>query len=202
MCWNIQKTLLQLVYAKNISRLERARIMVVKNSIDFGTNVMDLIEKDIKALPQKYRTRFNKETRKPVINFRRRLTRAPARKPAHPFIWSKKRSAQKRAKGWWFAAIAGRIPGVRIPTSGGRYKRTGRMLKKLKVRFDRPPRTITVTGIDINKGGALYTVGPRQVPSHARTPWPRIDKEMERAAVEINDKAIEVWDKITDEVGS
>ncbi len=179
--------------------------MVVKNSIDFGTSIMDAIEKDIKALPQKYRTRFNKETRKPVNNFRRRVTRVPAKKPAHPFVWSKKPSAQKRAKGWWFAAIAGRIPGVRILTSGGRYKRTGRLLKRLKVRFDRPARTITVTGLQgrgRRKLGYRYVVFDRQVPSHKRTGWPRIDKEMERAAVEINDKAIEVWDKITDEVGT
>jgi hypothetical protein len=172
---------------------------MVMNQVDFDTHIMDDIEKDIKALPQRYRTEFNKETRKPIKNLRRRVGRAPARKPSLPFQWSKNRAAQGRARRWYFAAINNKIPGVRIPTSGGRYRRTGRMLKNLKVRFNRQQRTITAEGADSQ--GALHTIGPRQVPSHKRTGWKRIDKELDRAAGEFLDVSIRVWDKITDEVG-
>jgi hypothetical protein len=175
--------------------------MMVMNQVDFDMRILDDIERDIKALPQRYRTEFNKETRKPIKNLRRRVGRVPARKPTLPFKWSKNREAQGRASRWYFAAVAGKIPGVRIPTSGGRYKRQNKLLEKLKIRFNRKERTITAEGLGKEDEAWSYVIGPRQVPSHKRTGWKRVDKELDRAAGEFLDVSIRVWDKITDEVG-
>ena len=47
----------------------------------------------------------------------------------HPFEFETDKSRR-----WYFAAINGRIPGVTIPTSGGRYRRTGRLKESFFVK--------------------------------------------------------------------
>ena len=155
----------------------------------------DHIAEDIGRLPKQFQAEFKVKTRNPVRNLRRRVNRVPARQPAHPFIWSYDNAAQARARNWWFAAIAGRIPGVTIPTSGGRYKRQG---FDVLIEFDRPNGTISA---DIPSSGLGYVVLENQVPSHAKTGWPRVDLELQKAEVQFLDNAIKVWNDITNKVG-
>jgi len=167
--------------------------------VNFGDQLLTSIEKDVAALPKEFRAEYKRRTRNPVRNLKRRIAREPSRQPTHPFIWSFDTGAQARARGWWFAAIAGKIPGVSIPTDGNRYKRTGKGVEGIQVVFDRPMDTIAVDIAD--ESFYNYVVGPRQVPSHQRTGWKRIDLEIERAEVEFLDNAIAVWDDLTNKVG-
>jgi hypothetical protein len=172
--------------------------MVYRNEVSFDGAFIQNINRQVADLPREFKAEFKRRTRNPLRNLRRRVRKTPSRFPAHPFIWSFDQAKQARARRWWFAAIAGKIPGVRIDTAGGRYRRTGRGPKSIKIFFDRPEGTITV---EIpGSGFGLYTVGPRQVPSHARTGWPRVDKELEKAEVEFLDNAITVWTDITDRI--
>lgn len=172
--------------------------MVHRTEVSFDGAFYDNITKNVKELPKVYRAEFLKKSRNPIRNLSRRVKRTPSRFPTHPFIWSFDAAAQGRARRWWFAAIAGKIPGVRIQTSGGRYRRTGKGPKGITVVFDRPEGTIA---IEVESAGfGLYVVGPRQVPSHARTPWPNIEKEARKAEVQFLDNAIKVWADVTDKV--
>lgn len=167
---------------------------MAKNSgVSFDGKFYSNIEKQAKNLPREFRAEFFRRTRNPIRNLRRRVNKVPSKLPGHPFIWSRSKAKQKAARGWWFAAIAGKIPGVRIPTAGGRYKRQG---SKVEIEFNRTERTISSSTLE--SGFGLYTVGPRQVPSHKATGWPQVDEELEKAEVEFLDNAIAVWIDLTD----
>jgi len=167
-------------------------------TVSYDGKFIQRINRNIDALPKEFRAEYKRRTRNPIRNLRRKVTRTPSRVPRHPFIWSLEASAQARARRWWFAAIAGRIPGVKIQTSGGRYKRTGKGPKGVKIIFDRKEGTIT---IEIKSDRfAKYVIGSKQVPSHKLTGWPRADKEIEKAEVKFLDNAIKVWDDITNKV--
>jgi len=172
--------------------------MVHRTSISFDGAFINNINKQVKDLPKAYKAEFKKRSRNPIRNLSRRIKRTPARFPTHPFVWSFDAAAQGRARRWWFAAIAGKIQGVKIQTSGGRYKRTGKGPKGITVVFDRPDGAISIEVK--SKRFFLYVVWPRQVPSHARTPWPNIEKEITKAEVEFLDNAIQVWADITDRI--
>jgi hypothetical protein len=172
--------------------------MAHRTEVSFKGDFYDRITANVKKLPKEFSAEFMRKSRNPIRNLRRRVRRTPSRFPTHPFIWSFDAAAQARARRWWFAAIAGRIPGVKIQTSGGRYKRTGRGPKSIMVIFDRKDGIIA---IEVPASGfGLYTVGPKQVPSHARTPWPNIEKEAEKAEVQFLDNAIKVWIDVSDKV--
>lgn len=173
--------------------------MVVQIQGNFNEPLFDNIVENIGRLPKDFQREFKKQTLKPIRNFRARIKRPPSRQPTHPFIWSFDQGAQNRARRWWFAAIAGKIPGVRIETDGNRYRRSGKLLAAISVHIDRPVGTITVTGIDSDAFD--FTVGKKQVPSHQRTGWKDIPDELEKATVEFIDKGIEVWDDLTDRIG-
>jgi len=177
----------------------RGPILATQIQGNFNEPLFDNIVADIERLPKKFQREFKKQTLKPIRNFRQRIKRPPSRQPAHPFIWSFDQAAQQRARNWWFAAIAGKIPGVRIDTDGEHYRRSGALLNNIRVFIDRPAGTITVTGVDSDAFD--FTVGRKQVPSHKRTGWKDIPEELEKASVEFIDKGLEVWDKLTDEVG-
>jgi len=166
--------------------------------VSFAGPFIDNINKNVKNLPREYKAEFKRRSRNPIRNLARRVRRTPARFPTHPFIWSFDAAAQGRARRWWFAAIAGKIPGVTIQTSGGRYRRTGKGPKGITIVFDRPEGSISIEVK--SRRFFLYVVGPRQVPSHARTPWPNIIKEITKAEVEFLDNAIQVWADVTDKV--
>ena len=168
---------------------------MVRAVVSFDSKFYDNISEDVGKLPKEFRAEFNRKSRNPIRNLRRRVNKTPSRFPTHPFIWSFDQGAQGRARRWWFAAIAGRIPGVTIETSGGRYKRKG---FKVTIIFDRPIGTIMA---EFPSKGLRFVIWTQQVPSHARTGWPRVDKELERAEVEFLDNAIKVWDFVTDKVG-
>jgi hypothetical protein len=168
----------------------------MQTTVDFDTRIYDEIERDIRRLPKRFQSQFLKDTRRPIRNARRRFKRPPSRLPAHPFKWSFNQAAQMRARLWWFAAIAGRIPGVTINTSGGRYRRSGKLLKNVKLFFDRKKREFILEMPGVGK----WVITEDQVPSHARTGWKQIDKQVEQLGNEMADIALMSWDKITDEV--
>ena len=169
---------------------------MVRAVVSFDGAFYDNITEDVRNLPREFRAEFNRKSRNPIRNLRRRVNKTPSKFPTHPFIWSFDQGAQGRARRWWFAAIAGRIPGVHIETQGGRYKRKG---FKVTITFDRPIGTIMA---QFPKGGLRFVIWTQQVPSHKRTGWPRVDKELQRAEVEFLDNAIKVWDSVTSKVGT
>ena len=168
--------------------------MVIKIKGDFDTSVYRSVEENIKELPRRYRSQFLKDTRRPIENFRKRWKRPPARKPSSPFVWSYNANAQRRARNWWFAAIAGKIPGVTIKTDGKHYRRTGKLLKNIKVRLKR--NNILVEFPDVAK----WVIWKQQIPSHKKTGWKRLDKDLEKTEAQMSDAALKSWDKATDEV--
>lgn len=173
--------------------------MVAQIQGNFNDPLFDSVVADIERLPKDFRREFKKQTLKPIRNFRARIKRPPSRQPAPNFVWSFDAAAQKRAKGWWFAAIAGKIPGVQIDTDGEHYRRSGALLANISVHLDRPVGTITVTGVDSDAFD--HTVGDKQVPSHERTGWKNIPEELEKTTVQFIDKGIEVWGDLTDRIG-
>ena len=169
--------------------------MVFQPEVSFDGQFYDRISEDVRNLDKEFRAEWLVKTRNPIRNLRRRVNKAPSKFPTHPFIWSFDQGAQGRARRWWFAAIAGRIPGVTIETSGGRYKRKG---FKVTIIFDRKAGTITA---GIPSSGLRFVIWTQQVPSHKRTGYVRVDKELERAEVEFLDNAIAVWYSVTSKVG-
>ena len=82
----------------------------------------------------------------------------------------------ERSRRWYFAAVNGRIPGVTIPTSGGRYRRTGKLKNSFFVKvFLRDGSFEIVLGSDSDK--TKWVVGSfdrnrnYQVRGHRNTGW-------------------------------
>jgi hypothetical protein len=164
--------------------------MVVKPKLKLPPGPLVNIAKNIPKLPGQFNKEFAKNMQQPTQKFNQTVQAVPAKLPGHPFIWSKVKAAQARARRWWFAAIAGRIPGVRIETSGGRYKRQSNKIDAGAIVDDKKG----IITIEI-PGGAFgeWVVTKKQVPSHKRTPWPRIDKEAETYTEETIDVAGDTW---------
>lgn len=93
--------------------------------------------------------------------------RPPDNLPDLPFIWSNNREAQLRARRWWLAHL--REMGL-LNAAGGRYQRTGEMVKGWDLRL-----TLSGDGGQVdsfnNANGAEFVYGDRQVPSHKLTGW-------------------------------
>lgn len=89
------------------------------------------------------------------------------------FVWSRNPSANTRARRWWFA----QVKAGRIPTSGGRYKRSGKLGKSFKATFRSRAKSVEieittdypkyryVVG-DFGVGGEKY-----QIVGHTQTGW-------------------------------
>lgn len=110
------------------------------------------------------------------------------RKPAHPFIWSLNPEYQKAARQWWFKQISlGKIRG-----GSGRYVRTGRIIRAWKIitNLDNFEGLITLQN---NAPGAEFVVGMKQVPSHARSGHPRIDKLAMASSKRMSPKLTALW---------
>jgi hypothetical protein len=85
---------------------------------------------------------------------------------------------------WYFAAMNGRIPGVRIPTANGRYRRSGGL--KRRMFFKSQERNGAIEVVAGNTGDkAKFVVGSfdrrrnYQVPGHRRTGWPLLAKTVD-----------------------
>lgn len=130
----------------------------------------------VKISVRRERGRLNKE-------FQRKIPL-----PAHPFVWSTNAEAQRRAQRWWFMAVRKGL----VPTSNGRYARTGLLQKswKLESRIENYFGGITITN---TRKGAEHVVGLRQVPSHASSGYPRIDKLAEKSSERMTNEVIALW---------
>jgi hypothetical protein len=170
---------------------------ILKITIKLPPGPLVNIAKNIPKLPGQFNKELAKNMQAPTKQFNQTVQTVPSRFPAHPFIWSKVKAAQARARRWWFAAIAGRIPGVRIETSGGRYKRQSDKIDAGAM-VDDKKGIITIEIPGGNFGD--YVTGPKQVPSHKRTPWPRIDQEAEAYIEETIEVAADTWFDLTGKV--
>lgn len=95
------------------------------------------------------------------------------RPSVHPFRWSYDPEADKRARNYYFAAVAR----GEIPTDGTRYLRSGRLGKSFDVGVQELNNSIdAVFGTKFDK--ASFVVGNddgsiKQIPGHEKTGWYR-----------------------------
>jgi hypothetical protein len=108
---------------------------------------------------------------------------------ALPFVWSYNKQAQQRARAWYYANHVPR------GSKGGRYTRTGALAKAWRVEgsFNRTGGEITITN---RAKGAEFVYGMKQVPSHARSGFPRIDAIRKKWTPEIQRRYASVWNTI------
>jgi hypothetical protein len=176
---------------------EQITLKAVKVKLILAPGPLVNIAKNIPKLPKLFNKQLADDLEQPTQAFNKTVQTVPSKLPGHPFIWSKLKAAQNRARRWWFAAIAGKIPGVRIETQGGRYKRKS---DKIDAGAEVDPKTGIVT-IEIPAGAfGTWVTGPKQVPSHKQTPWPRIDKEAEEYTEEVIDVAADTWFNLGEKV--
>lgn len=172
---------------------------IVKVKATLVPGPLTRMEKNLTKTPKRYESAFAKNAKPVISKFNVKVQTVPSRLPILPFVWSKVKAAQDRARRWWFAAIGGRIPGVRIETQGGRYKRQSDTIDAgASIDESTGDAIIEIPG---NTGFGLHTVGPRQVPSHKRTPWPRIDKEAEQLEDDLIGVAADTWFEVGEKVG-
>lgn len=112
--------------------------------------------------------------------------------PRHKFIWSNSPAAQRRAQRWWFAAVRKGL----VPTANGRYARTGLLQKswKLDSRIESYFGAITISN---KRKGAEFVVGGRQVPSHERSGYPRIEKLAEESGKRLSNEVVNLWEVVS-----
>lgn len=134
---------------------------------------------------------FNRQLTKSKQKLERKLRVAPNALPNLPFIWSYDPVKQNRALRWYFA---NKVP---KGSKGGRYKRTGKLLRAWEIKSIITPDSVTVTAQN-NAPGADYVIGDRQVPTHYETGWGQQDEILQRWSVELQDDMIEMWYTITD----
>jgi hypothetical protein len=136
-----------------------------------------------KSLPDRTRAFVNGELKRGVETRLLNQMRIQPRQSALPFVWSLDPAANARGRRWWFANYVAKQPKGRRK----RYKRSGALAAGWKIVFDARSGTIRATHPD--ERGVRYTQAERQVPSHAKTKWRRIDilapKEAERASEEL-----------------
>lgn len=113
--------------------------------------------------------------------------------PTHPFIWSRNKAAQARARRWWFRAVRT----GQVPTEGGRYRRTGELVKAWKLVTEYSADGVTIKATN-SRPGARFVVGDRQVPSHIRSGHPQIAVEAEKSASRLTVEIVELWQTISD----
>ena len=94
---------------------------------------------------------------------------------ALPFRWSHNPAKQARARRWYFA---NKVP---KGSKGGRYQRTGRMVKAFNV-VGKIISGGAVISIENRAKGSEFVHGARQVPSHARTGWNTVEETRRKFA--------------------
>ena len=134
----------------------------------------------VKIAVRRERARLNRE-------FQRRIP-----KPRHKFIWSLNPEAQRRAQKWWFWALNRGL----IPTGNNRYDRSGTLQRswKLDSRIEDYFASITLSNKRI---GAEFVVGGRQVPSHERSGYPRIEKLAEESGQRLSNEVVKLWEVVS-----
>lgn len=127
-----------------------------------------------------------------VVRRERRDIRADlerkVRKPRHPFIWSPVPMKQNAARRWWYRAVRLGI----VKSANGRYVRSGSILRGWKLVSNLNDFDGLIT-IQNNAPGAEWVVGMKQVPSHAKSGYPRIDKVAMRSRNRIDPKLRALW---------
>lgn len=155
----------------------------LRSRVTINRGIIRDLNQDIESVDRKVQNASRKAYRAVFPRLERRLSKyAPQRPRGVKFKFSTAKSRR-----FWFAAIAGRIPGVVIPTRNGRYARTGtlgrRWLADFVVQDGRIDFTIandyTSTWRGKTRSIAALVGGPlaersrlRQVPGHAQT-WGR-----------------------------
>lgn len=173
--------------------------MVVRIKVTSDVSGLTQVEEGLTRVPVLLNTAVKRQLRNSLKRFRRELKQLePDTSPTLPFIWSFDPLAQARAHRWYFAAIAGRIPGVIIPSSGGRYRRTHEIINGWTLKFDQKKRQFIARN---PVKGVERVMGSLQVPSHARTRWPdeaELERVLNNFAVLLSNDLVETWITITD----
>ena len=107
-------------------------------------------------------------------------------------MWSLDPFANARAQRWYFA---NKVP---RGSRGGRYKRTGALLESIDIVTVRESTDTELIALSTDARGAEYVIGDRQVPSHQRSGWPRLDEIAEEESENLTDELIELWFTVTD----
>lgn len=160
--------------------------MISAKSITNGA-AFENTRKTVKAAPAQTRNGVKIAVRRERARLNREFQRQiPV--PRHKFIWSNDPAAQRRARGWWFNAVRKGL----VPTANGRYARTGLLQRswELTSRIENYFGGITLTN---KRKGAEFVVGARQVPSHARSGYPQIDKLAEESGERLTNEVIALW---------
>lgn len=87
----------------------------------------------------------------------------------HPFVF-----ATPKSRRWYFYAIHVGI----IPTSNGRYQRTGGLAAAWKANVIIGDGSVVLAVTNKNRA-VKYITGKRQVPGHKNTGWPRHDETID-----------------------
>lgn len=141
--------------------------------VDFSA--FDAIETAVEGVPEQFLAAVAKRVEDTRPAFQQSV-RPPDDLPELPFIWSGDPDAQVRARAWWFAHL--RELGIYNP-SGGRYQRTGAMVKAWDLRHVAEENGGRVEAFN-NADGAEYVYGERQVPSHRLTGWGLVTEQLDK----------------------
>jgi hypothetical protein len=157
--------------------------MAIRSRVVVNKNVVQEVNRAVRGVKRQVDKAAQASYRKVFPGLERRLARYPSQRPAgvkHEF-------ASDKSRRWYFAAVNGRIPGVTIPTSNGRYARTGQLGDSWKATLrvqDNRTDFIVSSDYDSTWRGQSYPIaalvgGPiapnskfNQVPGHRRV-WGR-----------------------------
>lgn len=154
-------------------------------------DVLSILKSKVTRSPGLFRESLIRQIRGLESEIRRELAESePTNLPTLPFVWSTDPAKQARARRWYFA---NKVKG----NAGGRYKRTGQLLRAYQV-VSNINKVDGLIQIANPAKGAEYVIGNQQVPSHTDTGWPQIDDIALRYSEVINDNIINLWLFITD----
>jgi hypothetical protein len=124
----------------------------------------------------------------------------PSRAASLPFVWSRNKEKNEKARRWYFAAIRR----GEIPTSGGRYQRTGEYAKSWtgKLLKDGTTRTIRISNsYPAAKwiGGSFDRNRDFQIPGHKKTGWARSADTFDFYAEAAQEEMRKRFDRVFDE---
>jgi hypothetical protein len=124
----------------------------------------------------------------------------PNRAATLPFVWSRNKTKNEKARRYYFAAIKR----GEIQTSGGRYVRTGAYGKSWTAtsRKDGTRRIITVsTSYPVAKfiGGSFSRNRDFQIPGHKTTGWPRSVETVDFYLEAAEEEARNQFNRVIDE---
>lgn len=158
-------------------------------SLTFDEKVITDIIDDLVAAPRRLQqivaTRVKDQLERDIEPLR---TEPP--EPDYPFIWSHNPAAQARARAWWFAHL--KRTG-KLKAGGGKYKRTGGLVKGWTVDASQFRNSILLSVYNPASRAVKWAQSVFQVPSHKRSGWSQYEDVLLRAEERAADTIVEAW---------